>query len=143
MSQVFDALKKAEQVRKEAATEHGAVAPGSPKAAAAAGAPAYLGANLRIRGEIAGDEPLLIDGAINGLISIAGYQVTVGRTAEVTAQIVAAEVLVYGKVDGDLRASERVVIKKDASVSGEVATPRIVIEEGAYVNATIRKAIVR
>jgi cytoskeletal protein CcmA (bactofilin family) len=142
MSQVFDALRKAEQARKGIGqTEEQLVAVDypNPQDPDSIGSPlAYLGPGLEIRGEISGNEPLLIDGRVDGLISIGDCRLTVGQTAYVSAKILAGEVVVHGEVHGDVSATERIVIKRDASVSGELTTSRIVIEDGAYIKASVQ-----
>lgn len=98
---------------------------------------AWLGANIQIKGEVSGNEDLHVDGKIDGPISLGGHRLTVGRTAIVNADTVAREVIVYGKVAGNLRARDRIEIKKDGSVTGDLNTARIMIEEGAYFKGSI------
>ena len=92
---------------------------------------ARLGATLTIEGKITSEEDLQIDGKVQGPISLPGRRLTVGRTAELNSEVAAAEVLVYGKVMGNLRVRDRVEIKKDGSVFGDIITVRISIEDGA------------
>jgi cytoskeletal protein CcmA (bactofilin family) len=92
---------------------------------------AFLGANLTIQGEITSEEDLQIDGKVRGPISLQGRRLTIGRTAELNSDITAGEVIVYGKLTGNLCARDRVEIKKDGSVSGDVTTARVSIEDGA------------
>ena len=99
--------------------------------------PSHLGQNMRIKGQIRGDEDLRIDGNVEGPISLGNHRLTVGQTGEVLGEITAREIVVYGKVKGNLRALDRLEIKKDASVLGDLTTARIMIDEGAYVKATI------
>ena len=142
MSQVYDALRRAEQIHKslaQAEEQPETVSSPSPhNQDSTISTVAHLGATLQVRGEITGNEPLQIDGRVDGLISLGDCRLTVGQTAHVSAQILAGEVVVYGDVDGTVRASERIVMKRDASVSGELTTTRIVIEDGAYVKATVQ-----
>jgi cytoskeletal protein CcmA (bactofilin family) len=99
--------------------------------------PAYLGSSLRIKGEISGNEDLKVDGKIEGPISLPEHRFTVGAGAQVNGKIIAREIVVYGEVEGNLRGRDRVEIKKDGSVVGELTTARIMIEDGAYVKAAI------
>jgi cytoskeletal protein CcmA (bactofilin family) len=99
--------------------------------------PAYLGPNLRIKGEVTGDEDLKIDGKVEGPISLGDYRLTLGPTARVTGDIVAREIVIYGEVEGNLQAGDRVEIKKDGSVVGELTTARIMVEDGAYIKGAI------
>jgi cytoskeletal protein CcmA (bactofilin family) len=108
-----------------------------PLAATPAGATARLNAGLRIKGEISGDEDFHVDGNIEGSIQLEGQKLTVGTNAKVTADIVAREVVVYGSVKGNVRARDRVEIKKDGSVVGDITTARILIEDGAYFKGLI------
>src|SRR6201985_1640782 len=100
-------------------------------------ATARLGASLHVKGEITGSEDLLVDGSVEGLIQLDERKLTVGATAKVTADIIAREVVVYGTVKGNLRAKDRIEIKKDGSVNGDLTTSRILIEDGAYFKGSI------
>ena len=98
---------------------------------------ARLGPSLHIKGEISGNEDLLIDGSVEGLVQLDERKLTVGATAKLTADIIAREVVVYGTVKGNLRAKDRIEIKKDGSVNGDLTTARISIEDGAYFKGSI------
>jgi len=100
-------------------------------------ATARLGASLQVKGEISGDEDLQIDGTVEGLVNLQDRKLTVGTAAKVTADIAAREVIVYGSVKGNLRARDRIEIKKDGSVVGDLTTARIMIEDGAYFKGAI------
>ena len=91
---------------------------------------ASLGATLTIEGNITSEEDLQIDGKVQGPISLQGRRLTVGRTAELNSEVTAGEVIVYGKVKGNLHARDRVEIKKDGAVFGDIITVRISIEDG-------------
>jgi cytoskeletal protein CcmA (bactofilin family) len=108
-----------------------------PLGATADRATARLGASLHVKGEISGNEDLLIDGSVEGLIQLDERKLTIGATAKVTADIIAREVVVYGNVKGNLRAKDRIEIKKDGSVNGDLTTARIMIEDGAYFKGSI------
>jgi cytoskeletal protein CcmA (bactofilin family) len=98
---------------------------------------ARLGSSLHVKGEITGSEDLTIDGSVEGLIQLDERKLTIGTTAKVTADIIAREVVVYGNVKGNLRAKDRIEIKKDGSVNGDLTTSRIMIEDGAYFKGSI------
>jgi cytoskeletal protein CcmA (bactofilin family) len=98
---------------------------------------ARLGATLHVKGEITGNEDLHIDGTVEGLVQLEDRKLTVGASAKVTADIIAREVVVYGNVKGNLRARDRIEIKKDGSVVGDLTTARIMIEDGAYFKGSI------
>jgi cytoskeletal protein CcmA (bactofilin family) len=108
-----------------------------PLGATADRATARLGSSLHVKGEITGNEDLLIDGSVEGLVQLDEKKLTVGATAKVTADIIAREVVVYGTVKGNLRAKDRIEIKKDGSVNGDLTTARIMIEDGAYFKGSI------
>jgi cytoskeletal protein CcmA (bactofilin family) len=114
----------------------GAAASSRPSAPAARNL-ACLGASLEIKGKISGEEDLQVDGKVEGPVALAGQRLTVGRTGQLNSEVTAREVVVYGKLTGNLRASDRVEIKKDGSVIGDITTSRISIEDGAYFKGRI------
>src|SRR5690242_2235249 len=103
---------------------------------------ATIGKSLVIKGEVTGSESLYIDGRVEGSISLAGNRVTIGRNGVVAANINAREIVVLGKVRGNLTASDRVDIRSDGSLTGDVVAARISIEDGAFFKGgiDIRKA---
>jgi cytoskeletal protein CcmA (bactofilin family) len=103
---------------------------------------ATIGKSLVIKGEVTGSESLYIDGRVEGSINLAGNRVTVGRNGIVSANINAREIVVLGKVRGNLTASDRVDIRSDGSLTGDVVAARISIEDGAFFKGgiDIRKA---
>jgi cytoskeletal protein CcmA (bactofilin family) len=90
-----------------------------------------------VKGEISGNEDLHVDGSVEGLIQLEERKLTVGVSAKVIADVVAREIVVYGSVKGNLRARDRIEIKKDGSVVGDLTTARIMIEDGAYFKGAI------
>ena len=100
-----------------------------PSAPVPVGSSARLGASLRVKGEISGNEDLHIDGTVEGLIHLDDRKLTVGMAAKVTADVIAREIVVYGSVKGNLRARDKIEIKKDGSVVGDLTTARIMIGE--------------
>ena len=96
-----------------------------------------LGASLEIKGQISGDEDLQVDGKVTGPVSLGGQKLTVGRTGTLNSEVAAREIVVYGKVTGNIRARDRVEIKKDGSVVGDITTARISVEDGAYFKGRI------
>src|SRR5271155_4001410 len=98
---------------------------------------ARLGSSLQIKGEITGSEDLQIDGIVEGPISLGGHALTVGSTAQLNSEIRAGEVVVYGKVVGNVHAGGRVEITKDGSVTGDIGCVRISIEDGAHFKGRI------
>ncbi len=98
---------------------------------------ARLGSSLRIEGHLTGGEDLQIDGKVDGPISLNGHQLIVGPTAVLNSEVHAGEVVVFGKVIGNVYASGRVDIKTDGSVTGDISTSRISIEDGAHFKGRI------
>jgi cytoskeletal protein CcmA (bactofilin family) len=96
-----------------------------------------VGASLHIKGEISGNEDLHVDCSIEGSIQLEERKLTVGASGKVTADVVAREVVVYGSSQGNLRAGDRIEIKKDSSVVGDLPTARIIIEDGARFRGSI------
>ncbi len=99
---------------------------------------ATLGSTVTVKGELSGSQALYIDGHVEGSIQFAGQRVTVGRTAVVLANIAAREIIVMGRVTGNIDGSERVDIRSEAVFTGEVVTQRISIDEGAMVKGHVR-----
>jgi len=98
---------------------------------------ATIGKGLFIKGEINGSEALFIDGKVEGSINLPGNRVTVGRNGQVSASITAREIVVLGKVRGNMTATDRVDIRAEGSLSGDVSAARISIEDGAFFKGGI------
>jgi len=98
---------------------------------------ATIGKSLVIKGEVTGSESLYIDGRVEGSINLSGNRVTVGRNGVVAANINAREIVVLGKVRGNLTASDRVDTRSDGSLTGDVVAARISIEDGAFFKGGI------
>ena len=98
---------------------------------------ATIGRTLFIKGEISGSEALYIDGRIEGKINMPESRVTIGRNGIVQADITAREVIVMGKVTGNLECSDRVDIRSEGVVHGNVLTERVSVEDGAVLKGGI------
>jgi cytoskeletal protein CcmA (bactofilin family) len=98
---------------------------------------ACLGSTFTIKGEISGDEDFQIDGKVEGPVSLRNHRLTLGRGAQLASEINAREVVVYGKAVGNIRVRDRVEIKKNGEVIGDITTARLSIEDGAYFKGTI------
>lgn len=105
--------------------------------ATAASEQASIGKGLSFKGEITGNESLFIDGKVEGSINLPGNRVTVGRNGLVTASVVAREIVVLGKIRGNVAASDRVDIRAEGSLTGDVSAARISIEDGAFFKGGI------
>src|ERR1700723_111809 len=114
-------------------TRTSSTSPASPAAADQA----TIGKSLVVKGEVTGSESLYIDGKVEGAINLPGNRVTVGRNGQVAANISAREVVVLGKVRGNINASDRVDIRSEGSLTGDVIAQRISIEDGAFFKGGI------
>jgi len=98
---------------------------------------ANIGRTLVIKGEVTGAESLFIDGRVEGSISFPDNRVTVGRNGNVAANITAKEVVIMGKVLGNVECADRLDIRSEGVLSGDVITHRISVEEGAILKGGV------
>ena len=98
---------------------------------------ATIGKSVVVKGELSGSEDLVVDGEVEGSIALRGQSLTIGPNGRVRANIEARNVILHGRVDGDIHASDRVELRKSASLSGDITTARISIEDGAFFKGTI------
>jgi cytoskeletal protein CcmA (bactofilin family) len=98
---------------------------------------AFLGAGLVLKGELSGAEDVHIECRLEGPVSLGGNRLTVGPSGKIQGEVVAREVVIEGKVSGEMRAHDRVEIHKEGSFTGDLVTSRISIQEGAYLKGSI------
>jgi len=98
---------------------------------------AHIGKSVVIKGELSGSEDLYIDGTVEGTIQLESNRVVIGPNGLVRASIHAKGVVVEGKVEGNIRASDRTDFRKSAVAVGDVVTQRIAIEDGAYFKGKV------
>ena len=98
---------------------------------------ATIGRSLVVKGEITGSESLFIDGRVEGTINFPGNRVTIGRNGTVAANINANEVVILGKVQGNVDCVDRVEIRNEGILAGDVVTHRISVEEGAILKGGV------
>ena len=98
---------------------------------------ATIGRSLVIKGDISGSESLFIDGRVEGTINFPGNRVTIGRNGTVAANITANEVVILGKVQGNVDCLDRVEIRNEGILAGDVVTHRISVEEGAILKGGV------
>jgi cytoskeletal protein CcmA (bactofilin family) len=91
-----------------------------------------IGKSIVIKGELSCSEELYVDGEVEGIIDPKGNRLTIGPNGRVKANVNASAVVVQGKLDGNVQASDRVDLKQSAVVTGDIAAQRISIDEGAY-----------
>jgi cytoskeletal protein CcmA (bactofilin family) len=104
---------------------------------------ATLGATMTVKGELSGSQAFFVDGRVEGSIHFPNHRVTIGRGAVVLATIEAKEVVIMGTVTGNIDCSERVDVRSEAVVTGDVVTQRISIDEGALVKGSVEVRKVR
>src|SRR5438045_195105 len=98
----------------------------------ARGETTLIGTSIVIKGDLSCGEDLYIDGQVEGTIDPKGNRLTIGPHGRVKASVNASAVVVQGKLEGSIQASDRVDLKKSAVVTGDIATQRISIDDGAY-----------
>lgn len=109
----------------------------SPNTVYASNGPAMVGKAVVVKGEIHSREDLYIDGEIQGTVELMESKLTIGPNGRIQASVRAREVVVFGNVQGNVEALEKIDIRKDARLVGDIRTARIVIEDGAYFKGTI------
>lgn len=98
---------------------------------------ATIGPSIRIHGDLAGEEDLVVQGEVEGTITLEQNLVTVGKEGKVNATVNARVIIVEGQVDGDLNGEEQVTLKKSAGVRGNIVSPRVSLEDGARFKGSI------
>jgi cytoskeletal protein CcmA (bactofilin family) len=98
---------------------------------------ATIGQSLLIKGEVIGSEPLYIDGRVEGSIHLAGNRLAIGQNGSVIAHIDAQEVIIMGSVKGNVQCSERLEIRSEGALVGDVVAQRISIEDGAILRGNV------
>jgi cytoskeletal protein CcmA (bactofilin family) len=98
---------------------------------------AHIGKSVLVKGELSGSEDLYIDGQVEGTIELREHNLTVGPNGRVDANVNAKEVILLGTVKGNIRAAERVEIRKTGSLIGDLVAARVTIEDGAYFKGSI------
>ena len=98
---------------------------------------AHIGKSVVIKGELSGSEDLYVDGVVEGTIELQGNNLVIGPNGQVRARVNAKGVTVQGKLEGDIRASERTELRKSAIAVGDIVTQRVAIEDGAYFKGKI------
>ncbi len=98
---------------------------------------AHIGRTLVIKGEVTGAESIFIDGHVEGTISFPNHRVTIGRNGNVAASITAKELVIMGKVQGNVECADRLDIRSEGVLSGDVITHRFSVEEGAVLKGGV------
>ena len=98
---------------------------------------AHIGKSVLVKGELSGSEDLYLDGEVEGSIELRGHSLIIGPNGRIRAHVNARDIVVHGKVDGNIQGTDRVELKKSAIVTGDIATQRVVIEDGAFFKGSI------
>lgn len=100
-----------------------------------------LSPSITVSGDISGDEDLMLDGKMEGSISLPKNEVFIGPDGQVKADLTALKVCVEGRLTGDIKSGERVVIKHSGRVEGNIVAPRVVLEDGCQFKGTVEMNI--
>jgi len=98
---------------------------------------ADIGKSITIKGDLSGDEDLVLDGRIEGRVELSDHHLTIGPNGHIQAELVAREVTINGRVVGNVTATERVEIGASGRLDGDVAAPRLLVQEGAQLNGSV------
>jgi cytoskeletal protein CcmA (bactofilin family) len=98
---------------------------------------ANIGKSLRIKGDVEGDEDTVIEGRVEGRVTLKNHHLTVGANGEVQGEVSGKQVTVVGRVTGNVIASERIDVRETGQVQGDVISPRLSVAEGALINGAI------
>lgn len=99
--------------------------------------PMAIGATIHIKGDVTGDEDLIIHGHVEGRVNLKDYNVIIGPKGRVQANIHAKQVVIEGQLNGDIKGEEKVIIRKTGNVLGNVISPRVTLEDGAMFKGSI------
>lgn len=125
------------QTSREVPTQTMASAPVRTYDPQGAGGSATIGKAVMIKGQIFSREDLIIDGEVEGTVEAQEHRLTIGPNGKVQAGVKAREIVVLGSINGNVEATEKIDIRKDARLVGDIKTARIVIEDGAYFKGSI------
>ena len=100
-------------------------------------AAASIGPTIQINGDVSGNEDLTIDGQVDGTINLKENVLTVGKEGQVNATVNARTILVEGKVEGDLKGDEQVIVQRSGNVRGNIVAPRVTLEDGCKFKGSI------
>lgn len=101
---------------------------------------AVIGRSITIKGEVTGQEDLVVEGSIEGQILLENQHVTIGSSGRVQAEVKATEVTIEGRMVGNVQARERVVITAEGSLIGDIQAARLQVEDGAHLKGTVTLA---
>lgn len=98
--------------------------------------PCVIGPEIAVRGTLSGEEDLLVEGRIEGNVSLAGHMI-VAESGDIEADLDVDSIQVHGQVRGDITAARSITIERGAQVSGNVKAPRVIINDGAHFDGSV------
>lgn len=98
---------------------------------------AMIGASIKIKGDVVGDENLVIEGEVDGQVTLNNHELTIGESGKVTADLRAKTIRIDGSVTGDIDGQELVIVSKSGRVLGNIVAPRVTLEDGAQFKGSI------
>lgn len=141
VNDMFNSNKDKQQDKPETQTHASAGADSgfgnASRTSAPSGKSATLGATIKVKGDITGDENLLIEGQVDGSVNLSSHELTVGKTGKLHADITAKVIRIDGEVHGDIAGKEKVIVSSTSNIKGNIVTPRMTLEEGARFKGTI------
>ena len=105
--------------------------------AARSRAPATIGPSIQISGDVTGNEDVRIEGRVEGTVNLSDNVLTIGKEGQINATANARAIFVEGKVEGDLKAEEQIVIQSSGNVRGNIIAPRVTLEDGCKFKGSI------
>ena len=96
-----------------------------------------IGKTIVVRGELSGGEDLIIEGRVEGKITLEGHHLTVGETGNIAAEVVANTVTIIGRMEGNLYAKERAELSESGTLTGDIRSPRVIIADGAKFKGSV------
>ncbi len=98
---------------------------------------ALIGPSIEIKGSLSGDEDLFVEGRVEGKIELAQHSVTIGTSGRIKADIHGRSIVVMGEVEGNLYGSEQIILRQSSTVRGNLAAPRVSLEDGSDFKGSI------
>ena len=136
--------KKREETKDQAVAEE--VKRLTPRAAPAAAEPvvsegeAIIGRSIQIKGEVSGEEDILVEGMVEGRIILPNHHLTIGPSGRLQAEVSAKVITIEGEVAGNVMAAEKVILTKRGSLTGDIKATRLSVEDGAFLKGTVELA---
>ncbi|HVT98337.1 MAG TPA: polymer-forming cytoskeletal protein [Acidobacteriaceae bacterium] len=100
-------------------------------------AAAVIGKSVQIRGEVKGNEDLMVEGLVEGTVTLTEHRLTIGTNARVTANVTARDVVVQGSLQGDIHAQGRVELRAGSRVNGDIRAARLSVEDNAIYSGKV------